>query len=523
MADKKDFLDQFSTAGKPASFQEEERVAIVKEKKPLNKKVLIIVLVALIILLGLGYFLFLAPKIEMPDFVGQTKTDVAAWVKQQGIETSGIIFDEEYNFDNDKDTVLSQSIKPDTKVKNDVKLTIVLSLGADPDELIRVPDIASMNKSEIKEWISENKLTKTKVNIQYNESVPEEEVIDFAFSGCDEDSFTRSSTLKINVSKGPAPAGKVTVEDFSKKIFEQAETWAKNNKVELVKKEAYSDKIEKGYIISQSIEAGKAMSEGDTLEVTVSLGKAITMADFSTMSLSEIKKWCNKNGLILDVIEHYSSEDIDAIIGQSPEANKIISEDDDIEVIVSKGKLKASMFTGSTKQELKEWIAQINNYGVSYTIGDADYQYSDDVALGNIISISFDGDEVDYVISNGKYVFVDDTYGDLSWNDFYFEAEEIKEGEDAGKYEIISGLTEDEIRKLCDVSQISYEIEYQYSDKVAINYAISIDGLFRGKEFVPQYVGQDRVFKIIICNKYTGHKKFVTQEGMTLEEKGEDD
>ena len=99
MPDDKDFLSQFSNEGKPASFQEEERIPVQKERKPVNVKLIIILAIIAVLLGVLAYFLFFAPKIEMPNFIGKTKSDVAAWAKQQGIETSGIIFEEEYNFD----------------------------------------------------------------------------------------------------------------------------------------------------------------------------------------------------------------------------------------------------------------------------------------------------------------------------------------------------------------------------------------------------------------------------------------
>ena len=65
MSEKKDFLDQFSNQGKPASFQEEKRVEIKKEKKPVNKKALIIAGVAILAVLGILYYVFLAPKITI--------------------------------------------------------------------------------------------------------------------------------------------------------------------------------------------------------------------------------------------------------------------------------------------------------------------------------------------------------------------------------------------------------------------------------------------------------------------------
>ena len=158
MPEEKNFLDQFSNSGKPASFEEEKRIPVSRERKPVNWKLLVILLVAALLLGVLAYFLFLAPKIVMPDFAGKAKSDVAAWVKQQGIEPSGIIFQETYDFDTDEGTILTQSIPAGKKVRKDVKLNFDLSLGPDPEERIKVPDFYSMDKESIQEWISKNKL-----------------------------------------------------------------------------------------------------------------------------------------------------------------------------------------------------------------------------------------------------------------------------------------------------------------------------------------------------------------------------
>ena len=517
MADKKDFLDQFSNSGKPASFQEEERIVIKKERKPVNKVVLIIVITVLLLAAGLSYFVFLAPKIEMPNFVYQTKTDVVAWVKQQGIETTGIIFNEEYNFDYDEGVVLSQSVKEGSKVKQDVKLTFLLSKGADPDELISVPDIQSMSKQDIKDWISENKLTKTKISTSYSETVDEDEVIDFKFTGCDEDSFTRSSTLKINVSKGPAPAGKVTVNDFLNKPYSTVETWAKENKVELSKTEDYSDKVEKGLVVSQSISSGKAINEGETLYIVVSKGKAIVMEDFSTYKdEKEIENWGIKNGVTVNIKKHYAGEDIGTVISQTPKAGTNLSEGDYIEVIVSLGTLKESKFfekysEKADKQALKEWIAEINKHGLDFTIGHGVEEYSDTVAKDNIISIEFDDDKqvVNYVRSKGKYLLINDDNGSYGkWSNALFK-ELIKHAEDHNKIEN-DWLDEDDIKKLCDHLGITYEIVYDSSDDVAVGYAIKIDKLFNDSftDFNERYIGQDEVVTIVICNNNSNNDRF---------------
>lgn len=489
MSEKKDFLDQFSNQGKPASFQEEKRVEVKKEKKPINKKALIIAGVALLAVLGILYYVFLAPKIEVPNFVYQTKTDVVAWVKQQGIETTGIVFDEEYSFDYDDGTVLSQNIQAGTKVKKDVKMNFVLSKGADPDELITVPDLQSMTKTDIKEWISENKLTKTKISTQYSDNVEEDLVIDYKFTGCDEDSFTRSSTLKINVSKGPQPAGTVTVEDFNKKTYEQAEAWAKTNKVVLIKNEAYSEKIEKGLIISQSVEAGKNMNEGETLEVTVSLGKNIIVPDFTSMSENERNIWSRENGITFLTEEVYDNHEKGTVLKQKPSANTSLGDKDYVEIKVSIGD---PVYPGcTTLDELEKWVDEVNEKEAEIKISSVSYELSDTVTAGNIISInpSTPGatSHIKVVISSGKNIWLQDMPAD------------VESGAEGVKWsEISDKTTEDQIRALCEFNKVNYKVSYKSDDEVEANHVISVtrDG---GKTVSANtYISEAEVINVVI-------------------------
>ncbi len=370
MAEDKDFLSQFSNANKPDSFKEEVRTPVVKQKKPINKVVLIVVVLILLLACALAYFLFLAPKIEMPDFVNKTKNDVAAWVKQQEIESSGIIFNEEYNFDYDADTILSQDVEAGSKVRNDVKITFTVSKGADPDELISVPDINSMEKDDIKEWISKNKLTKTKITTVYDDNVEENKVVSYAFSGCDEDSFTRSSTLKINVSKGVAPAGTITVEDFVKNSYKRVEEWSEKNKINISKSEVYSDTVEKDIVISQSIAGGKTIKQDETLKVVVSKGKAIYMVDMSGYTLEEAKKWFENNGILYSIDNTYSWYSEGDVIDYSPAAGTILNGRDDIEITISLGNRVSltGLNEGMSYDKFVAVIGELNGQGAQISI-----------------------------------------------------------------------------------------------------------------------------------------------------------
>lgn len=449
MADK-DFLSQFSGSDKPESFKEEERTPVVKEKKPVNKIALIVVIAVLILASILGYFLFLAPKIEMPDFLHKTKSDVTAWVKQQQIETSGIIFNEEYNFDYDADTILSQDVKAGTKVKNNVKITFLISKGADPDELIKVPDIKAMEKDDIKDWISKNKLTKTKITTVYDENVEIDKVISYVFSGSDEDTFTRSSTLKINISKGPAPAGVISVEDFVKKDYSVVETWAASKKVKVEKVESYSNDIPSGYVMSQSVEAGKTLKEGESLRVVVSKGKAVTVTNLCGKMREDAEAWCSDNGLSARTVVRYSGNDSNygEVIEQSIASGTVVAAGETIELTISKGKLRPSTFTGTSKEELRNWIKDANQYGAELYLGNAHYEINDDVPAGQIISIYFNGKQVEYIVSRGKNIYIEDKYS--------------SDGYDALRFEdvLTEPYTEAKVRALCKAANVSCSISY---------------------------------------------------------------
>ena len=333
----KDFLSQFSGDNKkPDSFKEEERVKVSKDKKPVNIKALIIIAASVLVVVGVVLFIIFRPTIEVRNFVGLDVNEAKAWIKQNEIETQGIIFREEYSFDYDEGYIVSQSIEEGKKVRKDVKMDFVVSNGADPDELISVPDIESMNKEEIQQWIKENKLQKTKITSSYNEDVPTGEVVSFEFKGVEPDSFTRSSVLNITVSKGPQPAGTVTVEDFVKQDFSVVEAWGKKHKVEIIKTTKYDNKVLKDIVISQSIEAKKTIKEGESLTVVVSLGKGVVVPDFAKMTNTEVDDWLKENASFVKVKEMYSTES-GYIIEQSIPTGKYIGEDSKLNVTKNLG------------------------------------------------------------------------------------------------------------------------------------------------------------------------------------------
>ena len=486
----KDFLSQFSGENnKPASFKEEERIKVTKEKKPVNVKLIVIILLIVLAIAGIVLFFLLRPTIEVKEFVGSNISDVKAWIKQNDIETKGVIFKEEYNFDYDEGYITYQSIESGKKIRKNAKMDFVVSLGADPDEIISVPDIASMYKEELQQWAKDNKLTKTKIMTAYSEEKEIGEVISYEIKGADEDSFTRSTTLNITVSKGPQPVGTVVVGDFVGKHYSEAESWGKSNKITINKTNSYSDKVEKDLIISQSIDAKKEIKEGETLTIVVSKGKAIYAANFIGMNETEVAKWEAKNTSVYREYS-YSNSNKGIVVGQSVAEGAIVTGDITITVSLGKPDLSGAI----TLSGLKQLISDYNQDGAGLGIGNVTEENSDDVPVGNLITTYGEvnvGTKINPVVSKGKNIWLVDKPGEgenpgLSWSEVIT---------DIGRYD------EDQIRELCEYNKVNYEVKYESSYTVNPHYVISVTRANNNPVKKDTYISESEIITVVISNE----------------------
>ncbi len=396
---------------KPDSFHTETFTRIEKKKININPKMLGILGVLSILIAIAVYFIFFAPKIEMQDFVGKKIDEFTSWAGQYEINKNGVATNREYSFEYDKDVIISQSISPGTKINKDAKITLVLSDGPDPDEAITFPDIKNMTNDEIQTWISENKLLKTKVTTAYSSSVPENNVISFDLKSVNENNFTRGTNLSIVVSKGEAPAGQVTVENYVGKNFEEMKTWAAGKKINLEKTESYSDTVASGSVISQSVESGKAIKEGDTITVVVSKGKAVKIPNFIGYTTSMLEAWtANKdNNVVVVKKEVYSNEPYGNVIAQSLPANTSVDQGSVLELTISLYlpvlQTNSMNWYGKDYQELIAWVDNANYKGANIAAGVwYGFEYSDKYAAGQIIEYTCadgNGNLITYTGSEG--------------------------------------------------------------------------------------------------------------------------
>ena len=395
----------------PASYGEEQVVRVNTPKKQVPVIAWILLAIAVAGISFAIYWFKFAPHITLPDFRGKNISEVSTWAKQNKIESSAIATSEPvYSMEYEKGVVVEQSVAGGKKVKKDTPITFTVSNGPDPDEKIAfLTDIKSMTSSEIQSWISENKLLKAKVVTQYSDTVESGNVISYEVKNGSEEEFTRGTTLNVICSKGPAPAGQVTVDNFVGKMYADVESWANTKKVKLNKTEAFSDQVDKDKVISMDKKQGETLKEGDTLSVVVSKGKGVKIPNLVGYTKEQLEAWTADGDNAVSLVKKtvYNAAPEGSVIEQSLKAGSVVESGEVLELTISNYlpilQKNSREWLGKDYLELKAKVDEWNAQGARIQAGQygtVKEQCSDEYTTpGAIIDYSCSGGTSD--VGNG--------------------------------------------------------------------------------------------------------------------------
>ena len=396
--------------GMPASYGEEQVVRVNTPKKQVPVIAWILLAVAVVGISFAIYWFKFAPHITLPDFRGKNISEVSTWAKQNKIESSAIATSEPvYSMEYEKGVVVEQSVAGGKKVKKDTPITFTVSNGPDPDEKIAfLTDIKSMTSGEIQSWISENKLLKAKVVTQYSDTVESGNVISYEVKNGSEEEFTRGTTLNVICSKGPAPAGQVTVDNFVGKMYADVESWANTKKIKLNKTEAFSDQVDKDKVISMDKKQGETLKEGDTLSVVVSKGKGVKIPNLVGYTKEQLEAWSadSDNSVLVVKKEIYNAAPAGSVIEQSLKAGSVVESGEVLELTISLYlpilQTNSREWLGKDYLQLKAIVDEWNSKGARIQAGQygtVKEECRDNTMPGEIIDYSCSGGTSD--VGNG--------------------------------------------------------------------------------------------------------------------------
>lgn len=408
---EKNFLETISNEY-PSSFAEEK---FVQSKKSYKGLITGLIIVFMVIIISLLIYLKINKKVTMKNFIGEPKETLNIWLKENGISSKNVIITYEYDSVYNENIIIDQNVLEGAKIKKSKVLNFTLSKGADPDELIKFPDLNSMDYDDIKKWVTDNKLTNVKINQEYNDKYEKNALVSYKLKNIEESEFKRSSNLTIVISKGSKPKNEVVMENFVGKSSDYLLTWASQNKIEVHTSTVFSAR-EAGEIVYQSIPAGDSISEGDTLSVSISKGQGITVPYFIGKKKSYADSFATANDILITYNEVYSNNEKNTIIDQSVVSNSLIGVGDTIVITISLGKPYIQNYIGEDINELLAWIEEVNSSGcnISLQINEKKY-YSDTVKKDAIITQNKVGyinltDTINVSLSLGAKVLVDTDY-----------------------------------------------------------------------------------------------------------------
>lgn len=336
-----------------------------------------------------------SPISEVINLSGKNITDAIKWANKNNIKVT-----QEYEFSDSvpEYKIISQSVLSGTNIDSVDEIVLTISEGPNPYKEVVVPSMITWDAERVINFVINNYLTNVVVEFIESDQV-KNTVIEQSKSG----NLLRNDELKLTFSYGEGNEESVSMIDFSNKSLFEIEFFMKQHHLKYKFDYKFSNKIKKGYGISQSLKHGETTTvDGEEIIVTISKGPKIEIPKLTNMSITEITDWAVKNKLKLEFNDRYDdSVKKGKVISIDREVGDIIEQGTTIKVTLSLGKLKMPEFSDANK--FYEWA---DKYGIKYEVA---HEFNDSVEAGKIVSISskkgqtLKNDEVIKVtVSDGK-------------------------------------------------------------------------------------------------------------------------
>ena len=276
-------------------------------------------------------------QIPVKDLKNTSLFETTSYLKRYGIE-----YEIEYVHDSkiEKNYIISQDVV-DKVVDGKLKLTV--SLGKE----ITIPNLKEMKANEITKWASTMNI-KIKYMEEYNKDLEVGSII--KINPEIGEKIEEESTVTITISKGSMIMPEVTnLSDFK--------LWANNNNIKYEEVYEFSNTYKNGEIIKTSPAPKTKITENDTIVITVSKGKSVTVPNLVGLSKTSIQTKCKSLNLSCTFTygSYTEATKRDISLSQSKKNGTVVSEGTNILITLSSGiyeKVNVPSFVGKTKNQI---------------------------------------------------------------------------------------------------------------------------------------------------------------------------
>lgn len=352
------------------SVEEVTEIDPTYQKKQTQKFILIgLAIVLSLATIGTGFFLF--NRVTIPNFIDKNVSEAKTWALKNRIELD---ITEEYRLEYADQMVAEQGKEPSSHLFKGSILSLTVSLGADPDEKIKLPDFATMTASSIESWKTENAAENVKIVKEFSETVDNGKFLrmEFRDTSMTSSDYRRKDVLTIYVSKGQETLEKnIEVPDFKNKTKEEVEEWAKTNEITLHIEESSSDTVPLGMIIEQSIAAKTKIAKKTEMTIKVSTGRVFYVPWFGNYTMTQAAQG-GFDFPVNIVQEYHGSTAYGNLIWQSVSSGTWISESSgtSVDVYYSLGRPYIGDLEGMPESELPAYFYDFRekNANITYTV-----------------------------------------------------------------------------------------------------------------------------------------------------------
>ncbi|WP_346662515.1 Stk1 family PASTA domain-containing Ser/Thr kinase [uncultured Merdimonas sp.] len=273
--------------------------------------------------------------VEVPKIVGMTEADAEEALNKKGLGFKVVAREESKKYE--KGRVSEQRTKAGDEVAKNTTIEVVVSSGLVGDS-IKVPDVSGRTEDEAQSILEDAGFKKISSEFTYHDSVPSGQVIKTTPEANAE--ATEDTEIVMQVSKG---AEKKTVPNVIGKEDAEAQNEIKNAglDIESVTYE-YSSTVEKGLVISQSVDGGKKVNAGTAIALVISNGPEpaakVSVPPVTGTSESTARQLLRSAGLNVSVTyQHSSSVTAGNVISCSPDVGSSVDEGATVTLVISTG------------------------------------------------------------------------------------------------------------------------------------------------------------------------------------------
>ena len=283
--------------------------------------------------------------VEVPDLRGRTEEEAKKILNDMEL---GIKVDPERQPSNqyEEGQIMAQDKEPGTEVDKNTTITVTISSGEEA-KTTTVPDVVNREESEAEQMIRDANLTVAHGEAQYDDNVAEGNVISSnPVAGTE---IEEGQTVTIVVSLGQKPA---TVPDIRGMSAADAEAALSAEGLVGSASEDYSDTVEAGKVISQSVDPNSEVDKGTTVSYVVSLGpetKYVTVPGLGGYTEEQARQRLTNAGLNVGTVDTAYSSTVSKgyVISQTASAGSSVEEGTSVGFTVSLGPEPQSPGSGS--------------------------------------------------------------------------------------------------------------------------------------------------------------------------------